>query len=113
MVAIFIHIREKDFHALLHQCSTYTAEFTNQKITEKVYLCDYMCKMLMNDHVLVYFAKVHTGAWFQEIVTGTGHSSAIDWWALGKNFMCLVCVYASEYSLLYSQVCWCLSCSFL
>ena len=51
-----------------------------------------------------YFFRILNMTWLQEIITGAGHSSAIDWWALGKTlYFCMfmwcvfvVCVFSSR-----------------
>ena len=50
-----------------------------------------------------YFFRILNMTWLQEIITGAGHSSAIDWWALGKTLyfcmfmwdVCVICVFSS------------------
>lgn len=47
-------------------------------------LFSFACFVLLVDRVVVVFVDVQwLQIFLQEIITGAGHTSAVDWWALG------------------------------
>lgn len=68
----------EEYIAPVHEYSSFS--FTHEF---HISIAAYSCMHIM--YRIEYLQKT----WFQEIITGAGHSSAIDWWALGNYIECI------------------------
>jgi len=76
-------------YSLLNQCE-HQIRLLVQRSTLRLYVYFFN---LSNNFLSIFFVHDSQSAWFvewilvymlQEIITGAGHTSAVDWWALGS-----------------------------